>query len=309
MIRATRPLVVVNPRAGGGRAGERWPVLAREVEAALGPCDVRFTGSVGDGRRLAADGAREGRGLVVAVGGDGTVSEVADGLLSSRTDGAGEPEMGIVPAGTASDLARALGIPREPCTAARRLARGASRRIDAGRIRFVGHDGRPAVRHFVNGASLGISGPVAARANAASKRLGARLSYARAVLRECLRFENVGVRLRADGVDLPERRVMLVTVGNGRFSAGGVVLCPDAVVDDGLLRLCVVGALGRVRRFINVPGAYLGPAFTRAGMELSDVRRLDADADGIVPIEVDGETPGRLPATFEVLPAALTVRC
>jgi diacylglycerol kinase family enzyme len=312
-VTSHRPLVVLNPASSGGRTGAAADDFRRAIEAALGPCDVELTRGVGDGRRLGSDAVRDARPLVVAVGGDGTISEVADGLLAARNGHAPDegPALGIVPAGTGSDLARSLGLPLDARAAAARLAGPDTRRIDAGRARLTGHDGGTSVRHFVNTAAFGLPGFIASAATGAMKHRFARFAYLAALVRGASRCPNVRVVLSADGSELAPRSLLLCALGNGATSGGGLNQCPGALVDDGLLRLALVDAIGPVRRWLNLPGAMLGPAFTRGLLHLSDVRRLDAAptaAHDVIPIEIDGECPGRLPATFEVLPGALVVR-
>ncbi len=313
MSGATRPLVVVNPRAAGGRTESTWRALAPRVDAALGGAEVEMTRCVGDGRRLGIEAARGGRALVVAVGGDGTVSEVADGLLAGRNGGAHDaPALGLLPCGTASDLVRGLGIPSDPRTALERLRARRTRRIDVGRVHYVAHDGAQAVRHFVNGASLGFSADVAARVNASTRRRWGRMAYVVTSLPMLLRGSRSDVRLRADGRDLAESPLLVAAVGNGPSVGGGMTFFRDASIDDGLLRVVVVRARSPLRRLLLVPALYRHPRRPPRGVEYLDVGRLECEAAAgaaAVGIEVDGETPGRLPAVFEILPRALSVVC
>jgi YegS/Rv2252/BmrU family lipid kinase len=306
VIRATpRTLVVVNPRAGGGRGVRRWNLALADAGRALGPLDVRFTESVGDGRRIAREGVESGFTLIVAAGGDGTVSEVSDGILAAG----GGAKLGIVPCGTGSDLARALGVPRDPRAAARRLADPRTRNIDAGRVRFA--DGSPD-RHFVNCATFGVSGPTVARANASSKRLGRRGSYIAAALVPTFTYDPPSLRVAADGADLPVDVVFVATIGNSRFAGGGMQFCPDARLDDGALDISIVGPLSLFSRAVILPALLLPPAFTRGRLYSRRAARFEAaarDPSVVVTVELDGESAGRLPATFEVLPGALRVRC
>src|SRR5687767_5305835 len=115
-----RPVMIVNPRSGGGLSQARWAKLVAPITEGLGPFDTRFTESAGDGRRLAREEAAAGRRLVIALGGDGTISEVADGILS----GGGGAELGIIPRGTGGDFRRTLDLPQDLAQAARRVGEG-----------------------------------------------------------------------------------------------------------------------------------------------------------------------------------------
>ena len=297
------PLVIVNPASAGGRARTAWPGLAAEIRRHAGPFDVAFTAAPGDGARLAAEAARAGRALVVALGGDGTISEVADGLLRARSTAA----LGILPFGTGVDFRRTLELPTRIADAARVIAKGRTRRIDAARVSFVDHGGAPAFRHFVNIASFGLSAAVATRANASSKRLGGRLAFAKATLVSALEHEAPTVRIEIDGADAVSAPVSTVCVANGRYFGGGMCVAPDALLDDGLLDVVVVGDLGLLELLRSTPRLYAGTHIRHPRVAATRARTVTATAEGEedVLLEIDGETPGRLPARFEVLPGAL----
>ena len=302
-----KPVVIVNPRSGGGLSQRRWAALLGPLTDGLGSVDVRFTEAKTDGRRIAHEEATAGRGLIVAMGGDGTISEVADGIL----DAGGKSELGIIPRGTGGDFRRSLDLDDDIGRAARRIRETPARLIDAGRVSFVADNGSQAERHFVNVVSFGFSSDVARQANTSSKRLGGRVAFLSATLRSLVSYENVDVVLSVD--DQPERRmsVLLAAIGNGRFFGGGMRICPEALLDDGLFDLVTVGNLGRVGVMANIHRIYSGMHLTMKEVQGTRGRRMKvapADREAKIPLEVDGETPGHLPASFELLPGALRVR-
>jgi len=302
-----RPVVIVNPRSGGGLSQRRWAALVGPLSDGLGPVDVRFTEAKGDGRRIAHEETAAERGLIVAIGGDGTISEVADGILAAG----GTSELGIIPRGTGGDFRRTLDLDDDLGEAARRIRDTPARTIDTGRVSFVGDDGSPAERHFVNVVSFGFSSDVARRANASSKRLGGRVAFLSATVRSLVGYDNVDVVFSLD--DQPERRmnVLLAAIGNGRFFGGGMKICPEALLDDGLLDFVTVGNLGRVGVMANIHRIYSGNHLTMKEVQGTRLRRMKVapvDCETKIPLEIDGETPGHLPASFELLPGALRVR-
>src|SRR6185437_9706591 len=141
----TLPLVIVNPASADGATRENWPRIASDLRTHFGPFAVEHTNSVGHARTLSAEAARKGTKLIIACGGDGTISEVANGILSAGKDA----ELGILPSGTGGDFRRSLEIPAQTRAAARILREGRTRRIDAGRVSFVDHHGAEAMRYFV----------------------------------------------------------------------------------------------------------------------------------------------------------------
>ena len=302
-----KPVVIVNPRSGGGLSQRRWAALLGPLTDGLGSVDVRFTEAKTDGRRIAHEEATAGRGLIVAMGGDGTISEVADGIL----DAGGKSELGIIPRGTGGDFRRSLDLDDDIGRAARRIRETPARLIDAGRVSFVADNGSQAERHFVNVVSFGFSSDVARQANTSSKRLGGRVAFLSATVRSLVSYDHVDVVLSVD--DQPERRmsVLLAAIGNGRFFGGGMRICPEALLDDGLFDLVTVGNLGRVGVMANIHRIYSGHHLTMKEVQGTRGRRMKvapADREAKIPLEVDGETPGHLPASFELLPGALRVR-
>jgi YegS/Rv2252/BmrU family lipid kinase len=301
------PVVIVNPKSGGGLSTRAWGKLVAPLTEGLGPFDVRFTEAAGDGRRIAREESTAGRRLLVAFGGDGTISEVADGLLEQRSEAA----LGIIHRGTGGDFRRALELPSDLAEAGRRIREGALRRIDAGLVTFTGNDGSAVRRHFVNVASFGFSSTVAARANQASKRLGARMAFLGATLKTLVSYDNAEVLISADGGPRQRMTVLLGAVGNGRFFGGGMKICPNARLDDQKLDLVTVGDLSRLHVLRKISGIYAGTHLSYPEVEARSLHTIEvwpADPAAKIPVELDGETPGHLPAKFEVVPGALQLK-
>jgi YegS/Rv2252/BmrU family lipid kinase len=247
---------------------------------------------------------------VIALGGDGTISEVADGLLDG-SNGSPGTLMGIIPRGTGGDLRRTLELPQDIGAAARRISDGKVQSIDAGRVTFTGPDGAPLVRHFVNVASFGFSSDVATRANRSSKRLGAKAAFLGATIKSLTSYENTEIALSVDGGERRRLTVLLGAVGNGRFFGGGMKICPEAQLDDGLLDLVTVGDLGRFEVLTKIHRIFAGTHLTIPEVQATRARTVEvwpADAAARIPLEIDGETPGYLPARFQVLPGALKLK-
>jgi len=301
--------VIVNPRSGRGLTESRWARLRAALTDGLGELDSAFTAGPRDAAAIARREAQAGRRLIIAMGGDGTVSEVADGIL---TAGAGDrTELALIPRGTGGDFRRTLDLPHDIAEAASRIKAGTPRVIDAGRVTYRGHDGQTETRHFVNVASFGFSSAVASRANSSSKRLGGRIAFLSATVGTLFSYENTDVWITADQGERERRRVMLAALGNGRFFGGGMKICPEAALDDGLFDLITVGDFSRTEVLANVGRLYSGTHLELEEVQSTRVRRLQVEpveADALIPVELDGETPGHLPAIFEILPAALHVR-
>ncbi len=298
-------LLVVNPASKSGLLGRRWPKLEKKLRAVLGDFEVEQTRGPRDAVRIAREAVRAGVETVVAVGGDGTASEVVNGILGAELGAVAR--VGLIPFGTGGDLARGLRIPRDLDGAVAAIASGKTRRIDAGRARLQGQDGREVTTYFVNVASIGISGLVTQLVNAAPKTLGGRVSFLVGSLRGIARWKSRPVVLRLDGKLVHEGTLSLAAVANGQWFGGGMKVAPDARFDDGLMDVVFAAGLGKVRLVRMLPTLYDGSHVTRSDVQSLRGARLEAEAEpGEVWMELDGEPLGTLPASIEVLPAALT---
>ena len=302
-----KPVVIVNPRSGGGISEKRWAAVVSAISDGMGSFDTRFTEAPGHARTLAHEEAIQGRKLVVALGGDGTISEVADGLVAAGRN----TEMGVIPRGTGGDFRRSLGIENELLSAAEHLRKSKARPVDVGRVSFVAHDGGESSRHFLNVTSVGFSSVVARRANQGTKRLGGRISFLSAVVNSLVTYDNAEVNISIDGGEPRRMTLLLAAVGNGRYFGGGMKICPEAFLDDGYFDFVTVGDLGRLEVLAKIHRIYSGNHLSMKevrSVRCRQVQLTPVDAKGEIPLEIDGETPGRLPARFEMLPGALRLR-
>ncbi len=306
---APRTTVIVNPKSQGGRLGTRWPEIAETLTRAF-PYDVVHTAGRGDATKLAREALEKGAERIVAIGGDGTINEVTNGFFADGKPVAPEASLGIIPFGTGGDFRRTIGLPSDIGEAAAIIAANHRRKIDVGKLQLTDHDGKPALRMFINIASFGISGDLDRRINESGKKLG-RIGYFTTGLRATLSFKNQRVQLIFDG-KVDERvdvTIYNVAVANGKFFGGGMKIAPDAELDDGAFDVTVVGDLS----FMQLATGFARKVYTGAHLKTKgiSVRRAKVvDAEPVDPKEkvefdVDGEHLGRLPARFELMPQSL----
>jgi diacylglycerol kinase (ATP) len=291
-------LVIVNPVAGNGRARRAASRLAAACHAA--GATLSTTSAPGHAAELAAAAAAAGFGRVIAVGGEGTIQEVANGLLGA----AAAMPLGIVPGGNGNDLARALGLPRDPLAALALALHGAPRPMDVGIARGGGRD-----RAFVDAAGIGFDAGIAARmAGARAWWQRGRPGYLLTTLDELRRYRNARVRIVLDGGEPTEHRILFAAIANGAWYGGGMQIAPGATVDDGALDVCLVGDLSRFAALGQLPGLYRGAHVRHPAVTTMHVRSIElASIDDDVPVHLDGEPFGSLPLRIEVRPAALQV--
>lgn len=310
------PLVIVNPESASGATRKAWPQIASDLRTHFGSFTVAFTERNGQGSDLANEAARSGIEFIIACGGDGTVSEVANGILSSGKD----VELAILPSGTGGDFRRTLEIPAHSRSAAKILREGRTRRIDVGRVSFIDHDGQDSNRYFLGVASCGMSTQVIERVKSGAPEwlpdntpswLGGRVSFGAALFQTAARSDRARVVVQLDDSHERHLTVANLCIANARYFGGGMKIAPDAKLTDGRLDVVSVGDLSALKIFTSAPRLYLGshlsmPEVSHALARKIYVRAANKNED--IGIEVDGELPGRLPATFQVIPEALRVR-
>jgi YegS/Rv2252/BmrU family lipid kinase len=304
---------LVNPAAGAGRAGRVWPDIARRA-AAVGLNGKTYTserrGHLGE---LALKATRAGADLLVIAGGDGSLNEVVDTLLVEFGDAESRPVLAQVPLGTGKDFVRTFGIPKGFDEAIATASGGDTITIDAGRVEYQDWEGSAATSHFVNIGSAGISGAIAKKADSTSKALGGKASFVAATLRVFAGWKPGEMTVAvepAGGGDAVERTSTMhdVMVANCRYLAGGMRALPEALPDDGLFDVLLLGNLTKVDLAVLLPKSYWGGHVGHPKVEILQGTSVSIDSSRPLPIELDGEQPGTTPVRFQVLPSALRLR-
>ena len=296
---------IVNPNAGGGSTGTKWPEIAALAGAGLGSFDVYVTGRSGHAERFAGEAVMKGASTIVCVGGDGTLNEVVNGLMSVDERRRSGTAIGFIPNGTGCDFAKSVPISRDPEEAIQRIRQRGLRTIDLGRLFFSNHEGRRAVRYFHNVASFGLGGEVDERVNRSGKRFGPFFSFIRATLISILVYGKKRVHLKVDDTFEGEVSVWNVAVANGQYHGGGMWVAPVAAIDDGMLDVTVLGDLSLAGVFRNLPNLYNGKILQVPKVFGLKGKRISASSNQRVLLDVDGEQPGTLPVTVDVIPKAV----
>ena len=311
------PLVIVNPESAGGSTRAAWPRIASDLRSHFGPFTLAFTERPGQGIELAAEAARKAVKLIIACGGDGTISEVANGILQSGASA----ELGILPSGTGGDFRRTLDIPTRTRDAAQILRKGQTRMIDVGRVTYINSAGIEDTRYFLGVASFGMSAAVIERVKGsgpewlpakAPRWLSGRISFGASMLQTAMQSPATRVMVQLDGSQEQHLTVANFCVANARYFGGGMKIAPEAKLTDGYFDVVAIGDLGARRILTNAPRVYLGSHLSMDEVHHSLAKRVvarPAAKDEEITVEIDGELPGRLPATFQILPGALRVRC
>jgi YegS/Rv2252/BmrU family lipid kinase len=297
--------VLLNPKSRSGATGRRIGELEALLGRYVGAYELACTERAGDGERLARLAAERGATRIVIAGGDGTASEAVDGLLQM---GRGDIEIALLPLGTGRDFARGLGLGTDLEACVARIASGHKRKVDAGRVHFRAPGGGDASRCFLNMATLGIPAE-SARWLAERDRAGKRgpLSYVISGVVGMLRAPKAKVTLRVDDRVVHDGPLAFATASNGRYFAGGMRVAPGAEIDDGLFDVVVANGMSVPTALFRFPSIFFGRHIDEDRIRVIRGAVMHAESVDEVWTETDGEPVGTLPATFEILPGAVTL--
>ena len=301
--------LVVNPRAGSGRAARQLAELRRGLDASGQRVDVFETSRRGEASILARRAIDSGAEILAVLGGDGTLNEVSQAYIDTEGAPRPGPPIALIPCGTGGDFPKSCAFARDGLEGAlERLSRGRTRPLDLGVVTLAGDAGHPVHRAFINIASVGISGEVDERVERGPKWLGGKAAFLLGTVGAALGYENVPLEIDVDGAAWHRGPVLITAIANGRYLGGGMHIAPRADIADGLFDVVCVGDLTRAKFLRLFPRVYKG-----AHLELESVRSTRGRHVEVRPIggtapvlvDVDGETPGRLPLSARIFPSAL----
>lgn len=285
-----RAMIIFNPTAGQSDS------LVREIKAAAGVwtnqgwrVEIRATGGPGDGTRLAREAAAAHYDVVMAAGGDGTINEVINGLAGSTT------ALGSLPLGTMNVWARELGLPLQPRAAAAALLESKVRSIDLGRANE---------RYFLLMAGIGFDAAITAGVRYEEKRRLGALAYVFRGLEMALRIRGTRARVILDGKSI-KGRVLMVVIGNSQLYGGLVKITHRATIDDGLLDICVIRGNNFASALLHFVSIVRRRHSLNPDIKYYRARTVQVIAQPSLPVQVDGDSIGHTPMTFEVVPKAL----
>lgn len=241
----------------------------------------------------------------MGVGGDGTLNEIVNGFMEEDETRRAATLLGYIPRGTGCDFIRSLPIPRELDSALGVLCMGASRFIDVGCLQYEDHRGRPRTRYFHNIASFGLGGKVDERVNRMPKLMGGVFSFLWATLISVLMYDRKRVHLKVDAAYDQWVTGWNIAVANGQYHGNGMWVAPGASLDDGLFHVVIIGDFSRREVFRHILKLYNGKIINLDKVQFLTGKRVEAFSEQKVLLDVDGEQPGRLPVSAEIVPRAI----
>lgn len=289
-----RAYAIVNPVAGHGRGARIARTIGQEFEAAGMTLEVAVSPGPGESARLASTAVDEGHTIVLAVGGDGTANEVANGMIGSGA------ALALYPIGSGNDLARSLGYPRGRARKriAQWLVREAQRRtIDVGEMNG---------RLFLNAAGVGIDGHVAERVIASERVVGPRWAYLVGSIVSIATYRPQRMEVRIDG-ETQFGDFLTIVASNGRFFGSGMQPAPRARLDDGMLDVTVAGDLSRIASLAALARLYFGKHENGTTIVTRPAREIEIDLQRTLPMQLDGEVAHADHLRITVRPGAIDV--
>lgn len=302
-MRATH-IIILNPTSGRGRGGTRRAALDTLLDEGghgIG-WEIRETESPGDATRLAREAALEGATTIAAAGGDGTLSEVLNGIMESGA----ASRLAVIPLGTGNDFSRHIGLGTNLPLSVETFLRGQDLVIDIGRVTFGDSS-----RYFLNICGTGFDALCAARVDGGRKHFFMKHvkgmpAYLLAVLAELRGLTPAHLTCNFDGQTSVDKAV-LCAVANSSSYGGGMLVAPDAELEDGLFDICTIGDAGRMEFLKAFPGVFKGTHVTHPKVTMRRAASVRLDSDPSLPILVDGDVAGFTPAQFEILRRAITL--
>ncbi len=290
-----RLFAIINPIARKGRARRAWPA----VQQILQHGGVEVHEAVSQRRlhawELAAQAALDGYDTIISVGGDGTNHEVINGLL--RAQAPQLPALGFIPAGTANDLARCLRIPFDTAAAARLVLNGHRRRVDVGQVND---------RFYATISGVGFDAEVAQLVNHWPRYVGGTVLYIAGIVTMLMAYRPVESLINIDG-RAQTVKMFLLAAANTNWYGGGMLMAPHARIDDGQLAVVWAEDLGRVETLAVLPKLFSGTHLLHPKVFHTTAREVEVTSATPLAIHADGESVGKVPARFRVVPHALEV--
>jgi YegS/Rv2252/BmrU family lipid kinase len=306
----TELLVIAHGNLEKGLMRKTWTGASQRLRAIFGDrVEISFTSAPGDATRLAREALQAGVEWVAAAGGDGTIHEVLNGFFRGPENIRPRASLSFLPCGSGNDWVRTLNIPAQTLQAVDLLAKSRVHSADVGFAQYRASDGSTEERVFLNAAEAGIGGRVVAFMKSGFSLAGSGVGYRLSAIAAALTGRRTRLRLAFDGNQpIASGPVLSLIVAGGRYFGAGMHCAPMARPDDGLFEIITLGDFGKVELLFKVRRFFSGTYLGDPKVSHRSARAIEALSDDPVPLELDGELVGILPARIRVLPGALAIR-
>lgn len=283
--------LILNPAAGRGKAKRTIPAIKQIFRDLKVDFEMDITQRPGEATYLSREALRRNFRLIVAAGGDGTINEIVNGIVGS------DAILGVIPLGLGNDFAKAIDIPPGLKDACRVIHNGTTREIDVGKVNN---------RYFINGLGIGFDAWVAWESHKIRCFFFPKLLYLYTVIRLLFRYKSASIRIDLTDTVL-DKKALLIAIGNGKSSGGGFLLTPEAELDDGLIDVCIIDDISRLKLLRQLPKALKGTHKSLPYVTSLKTKRLTVDSSSLLLAHVDGEILEDNHYQIEILPRSLKV--
>lgn len=300
-------LAIINPASNGGRTAKRWPKFYNSFSSSDIKIKDIYTEYPGHAVELAKEAALKGYKYIMAVGGDGSVNEIINGLIEN--DKLLNPELKLIvfSQGTGSDLIRTLNISSEVEDIIQIIKKKKIKKIDLIKAEYLNKENKRENRYFVNAGDCGLGAEVAARVNKSNKPTTGSLSYLSAVFSALLKYSNSQVEIQADGKNVYSGELNTLVIANGKYFGGGIKVAPEAELSNGKMNAVLLKDFSRLGIILNLIKGYKGSHINHPKVESITAKKLKIYSEPKMNIEVDGENVAETPAEFSILEDKLSV--
>jgi len=301
-------LVIVNPHAGSLKCKRDWPKIKRHLEEARFKMDVFFTERKFHGMEMTQRLVNEkGYKKIIAVGGDGTLNEVVNGIFKQTKFRTEEVVIGMITVGTGNDWARMYNMPESYKKQVRLLARGYTFLQDVGKVNYL-HSEDKENRYFINIAGMGYDALVAKKTNLMKEKgKGGPVAYLINLISGLFQYKSISLKIKADGQNVFSGKVFSMSIGICKYNGGGMMQLPNAIADDGLFDITVIRKTTKLRIVTNIKNLYDGSFVNMPEVSLFTGKKItiSAQPSNKLYLETDGESLGHSPLEFEIVPQAI----
>jgi len=307
-----KTLFIINLNAGAGKIKKIWPKIENKIKENFKDYSVQYTERKGHAIELSRNAVKKKIPLVIAAGGDGTISEAASGFMDENGKPLQKPSakssvLGILPVGSGCDFIRTLGIPNDINKAMDIILKGNRKIIDMGRVTFKNHENKTETRTFINISDTGIGAQVMHVFDRQTNLWGPFISYQAATLRGLMQFQNKHFKITLDKKKIKDEIANTVLIANGRYFGSGMKVAPGAQLDDGLFDVIILDKMSKFKMLLKMPALQRGRYEGIKEINAYKAKIIKIETEPKAFIELDGEQLGTTPAEFEMIKSAIAV--
>ncbi len=299
-------LVVVNPAAGGGKAGKDWEKIEKLLDSYGFLYEAVFTNRRLHAMVLSRRCVESGYSRIIVVGGDGTMNEVINGVFAQKRIPTDEVMLGMISVGTGNDWGKMFNIPSDYEEAVKTILHQKTFIQDAGLVTYYKHN-QTWKRYFINIAGMGFGAKVVLRSNRLKEKgKSSPGMYLMTLFTSLMGYRSIKAEIAIDGNSFM-RKVFSMNVGIGKYNGGGMIQVPDAIADDGLYSITIIKKMGKIRIIANIQKLYNGKITRHRRVEAYTGKTIQIDSPRTLLLETDGETLGHTPLEFSIIPRSVKI--